>query len=49
MELVNKNQYNFSGIRRSSYKFKFPIHEFKFNYNDEVFVAEDDELNIKLF
>ena len=49
MELVNKNQYNFSGIGRSSYKFKFPIHEFKFNYNDEVFVAEDDELNIKLF
>ena len=49
MELVNKNQYNFSLIGRSSCKFKFPIHEFKFNYNDEVFVAEDDGLKIKLF
>ena len=49
MELISKNQYKLSEMGKPPSKFKFLIHKFLFNYNDEVFVAEDDEYNIKLF
>ena len=48
MEFVNKGEYNFYGMGRSSCRYKFPIDQFKFNYDGDIFVATGN-LETKLY
>ena len=48
MEFVNKGEYNFYGMGRSSCSYKFPIDQFKFNYDGDIFVATGN-LETKLY
>ena len=40
LEFVNKNEFNFYGMGRSSCNYKFPVDEFNFNYEGDIFVAK---------